>query len=149
MGYLQTAVLKQRSMSVFEYVAKFNALARFAPGIASTESEKMDKFEEGLKPSLQDMMAAQTYKSYADIVQGAKICEAGKQRTKAIYVEQGKTKGGKKRSRVEPSSRGACSSGHPRALLQLFLLGDDLLGVLSFATAVVCQAMCRLSAGGQ
>ena len=110
-------------MIVSEYVAKFNALTRFAPGIASSESEKMDKFEEGLKPTIQDMMAAQTYKTYADMVQDAKKYEAGKERTKAIYVEQGKTKGGKKqfsgqkRGRDEPSSGGVCSSRNPRVLL--------------------------------
>ena len=50
--------MKQKGMLVSEYVAKFNALARFAPGVASFETEKMDKFEEGLRPSIQDMMVA-------------------------------------------------------------------------------------------
>ena len=32
------------------------------------EYEKMDKSEEGLKPNIQDMMATQTYRTFADIV---------------------------------------------------------------------------------
>ena len=71
-------------MTVSRYVAKFNALARFAPGVVSSELEKMDKFEEGLRPSIQDKMAARVYKSYANMVQGAKRCEAEKDRTREI-----------------------------------------------------------------
>ena len=80
-------------MSVSEYVAKFNTLARFAPGMASSETEKIDKFEKGLRPSIQDMIAAQVYKSYVDMVQRAMRCEAEKERIRAIYAERGKFKG--------------------------------------------------------
>ena len=68
--------LKQKMMSVSQYVAKFNALARFAPGMVSTETERMDKFEEGLRPGLQSMMAAHPYKTYAKMVDGAKRAES-------------------------------------------------------------------------
>ena len=53
----------------------------------------MDKFEEGLRPSIQEMMAAQIYESYVDMVQGAKRCEAQKERTRQIYGQE-ETKGG-------------------------------------------------------
>ena len=72
--------LKQKMMTVSEYVAKFNALARFAPGMVSTEIERMDKFEEGLRLGLQKMMAAHPYKTYAKMVDVAKRAESQEQR---------------------------------------------------------------------
>ena len=72
-------------MTVSQYVAKFNALARFAPGMVSTETERMDKLEEGLRPGLQKMMAAHPYESYAKMVDGAKRAEFQEQREKNIY----------------------------------------------------------------
>ena len=55
--------LKQKMITVSQYVAKFNALARFAPGMMSTETERMDKFEKGLRPGLQKMMAKHPYET--------------------------------------------------------------------------------------
>ena len=72
-------------MTISQYVAKFNTLARFAPGAVSTETERMDKFEEGLRVGLQKMMAAHPYNSYAKIVDGAKRAEAQEQRERQIY----------------------------------------------------------------
>jgi len=40
--------LKQGSLSVMEYAAKFNELSRFAPHQVATEEMKMDHFEQGL-----------------------------------------------------------------------------------------------------
>lgn len=42
--------LKQGSMTVAEYVVKFNELARFAPHQVDTEARKARRFELGLKP---------------------------------------------------------------------------------------------------
>ena len=41
--------LKQRTMIVFEYVAKFIELARFADDYVATNMAKVRKFEDGLK----------------------------------------------------------------------------------------------------
>ena len=40
--------LKQGSMTVMEYAAKFNKLSRFALHQVNTEERKMDHFEQGL-----------------------------------------------------------------------------------------------------
>ena len=42
--------LKQGNMSVEEYAAKFNELARFATHQVDTEARKARRFEQGLKP---------------------------------------------------------------------------------------------------
>ena len=44
--------LKQRTMIVMEYVAKFTKLARFADDYVATSMAKVRKFEDGLKLSI-------------------------------------------------------------------------------------------------
>ena len=44
--------LKQLSMTVTEYEAKFTTSSRFAPGMVATEGKKCDCFELGLTPSI-------------------------------------------------------------------------------------------------
>ena len=45
--------LKQGTMTVFEYVAKFTKLARFTDDYVATDMTKVRKFEDGLKLSIQ------------------------------------------------------------------------------------------------
>ena len=45
--------LKQGSMTVMEYVAKFTELAHFADDYVATDMAKVRKFEDGLKLSIQ------------------------------------------------------------------------------------------------
>ena len=45
--------LKQGSMTVLEYVAKFTELARFGDDYVASEMAKVRKFEDGLKLSIQ------------------------------------------------------------------------------------------------
>ena len=44
--------LKQGSMTMMEYVAKFTELARFADDYVATDMAKVRKFEDGLKLSI-------------------------------------------------------------------------------------------------
>ena len=44
--------LKQGTMTVLEYVAKFTELARFADDYVATDITKVRKFEDGLKLSI-------------------------------------------------------------------------------------------------
>ena len=46
--------LKQGTMIVLEYVAKFNELARFADDYVATDMAKVRKFDDGLKLSIRD-----------------------------------------------------------------------------------------------
>ena len=45
--------LRQGTMTVLEYVAKFTELARFADDYLATDMAKVRKFEDGLKLSIQ------------------------------------------------------------------------------------------------
>ena len=47
--------LKQRDMTVLNYIAKFTELARFEDEFVATDLAKVRKFEDGLKFLLQDM----------------------------------------------------------------------------------------------
>ena len=44
--------LKQGMMTVLEYMAKFNELARFADDYVATDMAKVRKFEDGMKLSI-------------------------------------------------------------------------------------------------
>ena len=50
---LEFLELKQENMTVLEYVAKFNELARFGDDYVATYMAKVRKFEDGLKLSIQ------------------------------------------------------------------------------------------------
>ena len=47
--------LKQGSMTVFEYVAKFTELACFGDDYVASDMAKVRKFEDGMKLSIQGM----------------------------------------------------------------------------------------------
>lgn len=52
--------LEQGNMSVLEYTAKFNELARFAPLLAGDAEEKASNYFEGLRPRIQEGCAKYT-----------------------------------------------------------------------------------------
>ncbi|XP_074314487.1 uncharacterized protein LOC141649704 [Silene latifolia] len=52
--------LRQGSMSVMEYAAKFMELSRFAPHMVATEELRMNCFERGLNWSLRDRLSTHT-----------------------------------------------------------------------------------------
>ena len=63
--------LKQGSMTVMEYAAKFNELSRFALHQVNTEERKMDHFEQGLRGDIKSVLAGQTFTSYQEMYQRA------------------------------------------------------------------------------
>ena len=63
--------LKQESLSVIEYAAKFNELSRFAPHQVATEEMKIDHFEEGLQGNIRSMIAGQTFENIQEMYQCA------------------------------------------------------------------------------
>ena len=58
--------LKQGDMTFIEYKTKFSALARFATPQLTDDNFKWARFEEGLKPSIQDKLAPLQWKSFAN-----------------------------------------------------------------------------------
>ena len=63
--------LQQGDMSVREYEAKFNELARFAPSAVASEREKCIKFQEGLKVPIRRQLVALRLRSFGELVSSA------------------------------------------------------------------------------
>ena len=61
--------LKQGSLSVMEYVARFNELSQFGPHKVATEEMKMDHFEQGLQRSIRSIIASQTFQNFQEMYQ--------------------------------------------------------------------------------
>jgi len=49
--------LKQGEMSMMEYAVKFNELSRFAPNHVATEEMRMNRFKQGLKREIKQIIA--------------------------------------------------------------------------------------------
>ena len=128
--------LKQRAMTVMEYVAKFTELARFANDYVATNLAKVERFENGLRLSirgrivglrLQDMdsmvgtaMTIEREMEDARITRDAGV--SGKQKESQSSSSSGK----KQRA---SSSRGFQSRGHP---------GQGRIRVANQARQMVC-----------
>ncbi|KAG5562362.1 hypothetical protein RHGRI_005185 [Rhododendron griersonianum] len=64
--------LKQGSMSVAEYEAKFNALSAYATNMVDTEEKKGRWFKSGLEENVRTRMTTYKEKDYADLIETAK-----------------------------------------------------------------------------
>ncbi|XP_074363144.1 uncharacterized protein LOC141703561, partial [Apium graveolens] len=69
--------LKQGNMSVAEYEAKFTELSRFVPYHVDTDEKKAKRFQQGLKPYIQNRIAVFKITNYTTLVQKAAIVESG------------------------------------------------------------------------
>ena len=83
--------LKQGSMSVAEYEAKFNELARFATHQVDTEARKVRRFELGLRPWIYNRIAVLKIQTFSELLERAAIAEGGSEAQ--IKYNQEKKKG--------------------------------------------------------
>ena len=67
--------LVQGNMSVSDYMAKFEALSRFATWVANDEKQKVDHFVMGLKAAIARDVRVARVKEYAEVVEMAMISE--------------------------------------------------------------------------
>lgn len=67
--------LKQRGLTVTEYLHQFNYLARYAPHEVDTEAKKMEKFSRGLQKSLKLHISALDFKDMSAMVNKLLISE--------------------------------------------------------------------------
>ncbi|KAL8146752.1 hypothetical protein AgCh_004479 [Apium graveolens] len=81
--------LKQNNLSVAEYEAKFTELSRFVPEFVSTEEKKARRFQQGLKPWIQNRVAILELTDYATLVQKATIAEAGSEQMQKKREKKG------------------------------------------------------------
>jgi hypothetical protein len=67
--------LKQRSMTVNEYVIKFTQLSRYAPNKVNTDEKKQDCFLNGLNDGLTYALEAQDFDKFQGMVNKALMLE--------------------------------------------------------------------------
>ncbi|XP_077235487.1 uncharacterized protein LOC143877356 isoform X2 [Tasmannia lanceolata] len=71
----QFAELKQGTLTVARYGAKFRALSRYAPGYAATENDKVRKFVSGLRPSIKASIVNLGSRTLAEACEKAEVAE--------------------------------------------------------------------------
>ena len=87
--------LKQGTLSVAEYEAKFTELSRFVPELVNTEEKRARRFQQGLKQWIQNRVAILEITDYATLVQKASIVEEG-----SDQMQRERERAGKKRKTV-------------------------------------------------
>ena len=92
--------LRQGSMTVLEYVAKFTELARFGDDYVATYMAKVSKFEDGLKLSIQGKITGLFLQDMDSIVSTAMVIERKIDDAQSIQD----TGASKKRKEDQPSS---------------------------------------------
>ena len=79
--------LEQRDLTVAQYEAKFIELSRFSSQLISIEEEKALKFQDGLKPYLENKISILKLSVYLDVTprpdEGHSICNCS-----GTYVHQ-------------------------------------------------------------
>lgn len=100
--------LKQGDMTVPQYVAKFNELAKFAPHQVDMEVRKVRRFEQGLKPWLYSRISVFQNNSFGTILEKAIIVEGGSEALSQYHREK------KNKSKVDGGlkTEGASGSGN-------------------------------------
>ncbi|XP_074366365.1 uncharacterized protein LOC141707220 [Apium graveolens] len=79
---------KQGNMSVAEYEAKFTELSRCVPYHVDTDEKKAKRFQQGLKPYIQNRIAVFEITNYTTLVQKAAFMESGSE----LYVKDANVK---------------------------------------------------------
>ncbi|XP_058180038.1 uncharacterized protein LOC131298572 [Rhododendron vialii] len=97
--------LRQGSMSVAEYDAKFIKLSRFAPDLIHTEDAKCRRFQFGLDPDIRAGVATHEAKRYSDLVHKSKISEksVNEKKERQTQYRKGRFEAGSARQRFQGS----------------------------------------------
>ena len=61
--------MKQETLSVMEYIAKYNELNRFASHQVAMEEKKMDHVEQGLNGSIKFMVVGHSFDNFQEMYQ--------------------------------------------------------------------------------
>jgi hypothetical protein len=80
--------LKQGSRTVAQYAAEFVRLSKYAPGMATTESARARKFEEGLRIKIKQQVATLCLRTYRAVVDRAIIAERTQNEAQQIRENQ-------------------------------------------------------------
>ncbi|XP_058180091.1 uncharacterized protein LOC131298630 [Rhododendron vialii] len=82
--------LKQRTLTVTQYAARFEELARHATTIVPTDDAKARKFEWGLSHSIRTSVVSHEYPTYAQVVRCALMMEREKSDSRSTWEAQKK-----------------------------------------------------------
>ena len=104
--------LKQGSMIVLEYVAKFTKLARFGDDYVATDMAKMRKFEDGLKLSIWGKIVGFLLQGMYSMVRMAMAIE--REIEDAWSIQDAGTSGKRKEDQPSSSSRNRQRTSIPR-----------------------------------
>ena len=76
--------LRQRKMTVHEYVARFTELARFGDDYVATDTAKVKRFEDGLKLSIRGKIVSHNLKDMDSMVSTALLIEQEMENAQSI-----------------------------------------------------------------
>lgn len=92
---LEFPEMKQGSMTVAEYVAKFEVHVKFCPYYNNVDAEtsKCLKFENGLKPDIKQGIGYQQIRKYVELVNKSRIYDEDNRARSAHYKSLSEKKG--------------------------------------------------------
>ena len=111
--------LRQGTMTVFEYVARFTKLARFGDDYVATDEDKVRRFEDGLKLFIRGKIVSHNLQDMDSMVSTALLIE--REMENARSIQNAGTDGNRRESQSSSSlgkkpeassSRGFQSRGH-------------------------------------
>ncbi|XP_068340300.1 uncharacterized protein [Pyrus communis] len=95
--------LIQRDLTVAEYQARFEELMCFAPEMIPNEANKVQRFEEGLKPAIKENVDILRLTKYVDVVERALVVEQSTPEGKRAWEVRNSSGGqSNKRSKFSP-----------------------------------------------
>ncbi|KAI0511903.1 hypothetical protein KFK09_012537 [Dendrobium nobile] len=106
--------LVQGSRTVLQYEAKFTALARYAPQLVSTSTEKCYRFMRGLRDSLRHPLVPFHISNFSELVERARLIENDLVATQQRWTASRKRFGGDSSSSSSGNRRFVSSSGDSR-----------------------------------
>ena len=74
---IEFLTLQQGDMTVDEYVARFESLARFSNNLQNQPDEawKSKRFEQGLRPEVRNLVITQQIREYQTLIQACQLAE--------------------------------------------------------------------------
>ena len=91
--------LAQKGTTVMEYEARFTASSRFAQKMVATKAVKCEHFEQGLRPTIHERLAAHIYTNYSQLVTATMRVKAQKNQARKIQ-EKNHPEGGSSNGHV-------------------------------------------------
>jgi hypothetical protein len=106
--------LTQGNMTVAQYVARFNELARFAPYLVAEEENRVRKFEQGLNQRILDRVVCLEIKDFVELVNKASFAKDSIKKS-AMAMMDSRKRAAPPRNNSQPSWKRRQSGNNQRA----------------------------------